>query len=136
MAAMITPNAMMPTSQASVWRAWPSRAMRAWATVNATMKAPLPHARSPRFVLLMSKSSKRISPTAGPSVNASTDPRTATPMTMNMSRFSPARNSSCFPAPASPASFGSSVPCTAWNSRMGIRAITNAVVNVAAAALS
>ena len=43
-------------------------------------------------------------------------------------RFMPMRKSSCLPSLASPASFGSSAACTAWNSSSGIRATNRPVM--------
>ena len=100
------------------------------------MNMPLPAARSPRSRLSIVNGGKRILPTGTPMVNAATVPNTAIPITITRSCFSPVRKSSWRPAPARLASLGSSVPCTAWKRRGGMRATKKADVNAATAAVS
>ena len=100
------------------------------------MNAPLPAASSARPSALRVKSENRILPTSGPSTNASTVPITAMAKTTPRSRTTPLRNSSWRSEPASPASFGSSVPCTAWNASTGTRETKNADAKAAATSFS
>ena len=52
------------------------------------------------------------------------------PSTISTSCRMPARKSSSRPSPARRASFGSSAACTAWNSRIGMRAMKRPVMNL------
>ena len=78
--------------------------------------------------------SKKSCTAQGPSTKTPTTPITPTPMTMSTSLRRPFLKSSCSPAPARRASFGSNAACTAWKRMIRARARKNPRTNAATSA--